>query len=90
MDALNFARWQFGITTAYHFLFVPLSIGLVFLVAVMQTLWIRTRDHDCVGFAGLAERAATAPYIVWLALLAIYAVRLTRTQPAIQSRSEVV
>src|ERR1051325_9758136 len=46
MDALTFARWQFGITTVYHFFFVPLSIGLVFLVAVMQTLWLRTRDRD--------------------------------------------
>jgi cytochrome d ubiquinol oxidase subunit I len=46
MDALTFARWQFGITTVYHFLFVPLSIGLVFLVAVMQTLWLRTRERD--------------------------------------------
>ena len=43
MDALDLARWQFGITTVYHFLFVPLTIGLVFLVAVMQTLWMSTR-----------------------------------------------
>ena len=28
MDALDLARWQFGITTVYHFLFVPLTIGL--------------------------------------------------------------
>ena len=35
-------RWQFGITTVYHFLFVPLSIGLAFLVAVMQTIYYRT------------------------------------------------
>ena len=27
MDALALARWQFGITTVYHFLFVPLTIG---------------------------------------------------------------
>jgi cytochrome d ubiquinol oxidase subunit I len=46
MDALTFARWQFGATTVYHFFFVPLTIGLVFLVAVMQTLWLRTRDRD--------------------------------------------
>jgi len=46
MDALTFARWQFGITTVYHFLFVPLTIGLAFLVAVMQTLWVRTRERD--------------------------------------------
>jgi cytochrome bd ubiquinol oxidase subunit I len=35
-------RWQFGITTVYHFLLVPLSIGLAFLVAVMQTIYYRT------------------------------------------------
>jgi cytochrome d ubiquinol oxidase subunit I len=42
MDALDIARWQFGITTVYHFIFVPLTIGLSFLVAGMQTAWVRT------------------------------------------------
>jgi cytochrome d ubiquinol oxidase subunit I len=42
MDALDLARWQFGITTVYHFLFVPLTIGLSFLVAGLQTAWVRT------------------------------------------------
>ncbi|MQA98445.1 MAG: cytochrome ubiquinol oxidase subunit I [Streptosporangiales bacterium] len=42
MDALDLARWQFGITTVYHFLFVPLTIGLSVLVAGMQTAWYRT------------------------------------------------
>jgi cytochrome d ubiquinol oxidase subunit I len=36
------ARWQFGITTVYHFLFVPLTIGLAFSVAGFQTAWYRT------------------------------------------------
>jgi len=44
MDALIAARWQFGITTIYHFLFVPLTIGLSVIVAVLETLWIRRRD----------------------------------------------
>src|SRR5512140_3451911 len=40
------ARWQFGITTVYHFLFVPLTIGLAFSVAGFQTAWYRTgRDQ---------------------------------------------
>ncbi len=42
MDALDLARWQFGITTVYHFLFVPLTIGLSLLVAGLQTAWVRT------------------------------------------------
>ncbi|UJP39468.1 cytochrome ubiquinol oxidase subunit I [Cellulomonas palmilytica] len=45
MDALDLARWQFGITTVYHFIFVPLTIGLSPLVAIMQTIWYRTGDE---------------------------------------------
>jgi cytochrome d ubiquinol oxidase subunit I len=42
MNALDLARWQFGVTTVYHFLFVPLTISLVFIVAGFQTAWFRT------------------------------------------------
>ena len=42
MEALEIARWQFGITTVYHFMMVPLTIGLGLVVAVMQTMWHRT------------------------------------------------
>ena len=42
MEALDLARWQFGVTTVYHFLFVPLTIGLAALVAAMETAWLRT------------------------------------------------
>jgi len=42
MEALDLARWQFGITTVYHFLFVPLTIGGAFFVAGFQTAWVRT------------------------------------------------
>ncbi|GAA4700385.1 cytochrome d ubiquinol oxidase subunit I [Promicromonospora umidemergens] len=45
MEALDLARWQFGITTVYHFIFVPLTIGLAPLVAVMQTAWVRTGNE---------------------------------------------
>lgn len=42
MDVVDVSRWQFGITTVYHFIFVPLTIGLAPLVALMQTLWVVT------------------------------------------------
>ncbi|QBS42749.1 cytochrome ubiquinol oxidase subunit I [Nocardia sp. CS682] len=46
MNALDISRWQFGITTVYHFLLVPLTIGLAPLVAAMQTAWVITgKDH---------------------------------------------
>ncbi|GAA4148172.1 cytochrome ubiquinol oxidase subunit I [Leifsonia shinshuensis] len=42
LDPLLLARWQFGLTTIYHFLFVPLTIGLVTVVAIFQTAWYRS------------------------------------------------
>jgi cytochrome d ubiquinol oxidase subunit I len=45
MDELLLARWQFGITSTYHFLFVPLTLGLSILVAVMETLYVRTDNE---------------------------------------------
>jgi cytochrome d ubiquinol oxidase subunit I len=42
MDTLDVSRWQFGITTVYHFIFVPLTIGLAPIVAGMQTAWVLT------------------------------------------------
>lgn len=45
MDPVDIGRWQFGITTVYHFLMVPLTIGLGLVVALMQTMWYRTKDE---------------------------------------------
>jgi cytochrome bd ubiquinol oxidase subunit I len=44
-DALDLARWQFALTTLYHFIFVPLTLGLAPFVAVMQTIWHRSGDE---------------------------------------------
>jgi cytochrome d ubiquinol oxidase subunit I len=46
VGALDLARWQFGITTVYHFIFVPLTIGLSPLVALLQTFWVRTGKDE--------------------------------------------
>ncbi|HEX5121259.1 MAG TPA: cytochrome ubiquinol oxidase subunit I [Pseudonocardiaceae bacterium] len=39
--ALDLSRWQFAMTSIYHFLFVPVTIGLAFLTALLQTAWHR-------------------------------------------------
>ncbi|GER90680.1 cytochrome ubiquinol oxidase subunit I [Dictyobacter vulcani] len=44
MDTLLLARWQFAITTVYHFFFVPLTLGLVLLVAIMETIYVRSHN----------------------------------------------
>lgn len=46
ISTLSLARWQFAITTVYHFLFVPLTIGLGFLVACLQTAAYRKNDPE--------------------------------------------
>ncbi|MET4780251.1 cytochrome ubiquinol oxidase subunit I [Glaciihabitans sp. UYNi722] len=55
LDPLLIARWQFGITTVYHFWMVPLTLGLGPIVAVMQMMWHRTgneRYYRMVKFWG--------------------------------------
>src|SRR5664280_1614578 len=42
MGSDTIARWQFGITTVYHYFFVPVTIALSLLVAILQTQWYRT------------------------------------------------
>ena len=45
VSTVDLARAQFATTSLYHFLFVPLTLGLAPLVAVMQTLWHRSGDE---------------------------------------------
>ena len=44
MDPLLLARLQFAITTVYHFFFVPLTLGLSILIAIMETRYVVTGD----------------------------------------------
>ena len=45
-DILDIARWQFGIVTIYHFFFVPLTIGLSLIIAMMETIWLVTKTQE--------------------------------------------
>ena len=45
MDVLFLSRLQFAATTMFHFLFVPLTLGLSILVAYMETRYVRTGDE---------------------------------------------
>ncbi len=42
MTNVDLARWQFAFTTINHFLFIPITIGLAFLTALLQTAWHRS------------------------------------------------
>ncbi len=44
MDVVDIARWQFGVITVYHFLFVPITIGLSAIIAGYETAWVRTHN----------------------------------------------
>jgi cytochrome d ubiquinol oxidase subunit I len=46
MDVVMLSRLQFAAATMFHFLFVPLTLGLVVLVAIMETIYVRTGDED--------------------------------------------
>jgi cytochrome d ubiquinol oxidase subunit I len=45
MDVVALGRWQFALTTVYHFFFVPLTLGLSILVAILETVYVRTGNE---------------------------------------------
>jgi cytochrome d ubiquinol oxidase subunit I len=51
MDAVMLSRLQFAVATYFHFLFVPLTLGLSLLVAIMETQYVRTGDEECKRMA---------------------------------------
>lgn len=46
MDTLMLSRLQFASATFFHFLFVPLTLGLSILIAIMETIYVRTGDEE--------------------------------------------
>src|SRR6202021_1695153 len=55
MDLVELSRLQFALTALYHFLFVPLTLGLSILLGIMETVWIMTGRNiwrDMVKFWG--------------------------------------
>src|ERR1700692_4556625 len=46
MTNVDLARWQFALTTINHFFFVPVTIGLAFLTALLQTSWHRSGREE--------------------------------------------
>jgi len=45
METVALARWQFAITTIYHWFFVPLTLGLSLLIAILETRYVRSGDE---------------------------------------------
>lgn len=43
---VEWSRWQFAMTAIYHYMFVPLTLGLAFLIAIMETMWVRTNNDE--------------------------------------------
>jgi len=42
-DVVGLSRLQFALTALYHFLFVPLTLGLAFMLAIMESVYVMTR-----------------------------------------------
>src|SRR5699024_7950341 len=45
MDIVTLGRFQFAMTTIFHFFFVPFSIGTAFVVAIMETLYVTKKEN---------------------------------------------
>ncbi len=42
LDVVDLSRLQFALTALYHFIFVPLTLGLSFVLVIMETIYVKT------------------------------------------------
>jgi hypothetical protein len=83
MDGLILSRWQFGVTTIYHFFFVSLTLGLFILVALTETLYVRRGDESYKRMAQFWGKL----FLINFAMVVVTGiVRHMRLQPAAQER----
>ncbi|GAA3603750.1 cytochrome ubiquinol oxidase subunit I [Marihabitans asiaticum] len=66
MDVLDLARWQFAITTVYHFFFVPITIGMSALVAWFHTRWLIKRNPEDMRLAKFFGKLFTINFALGL------------------------
>ena len=45
LATVELSRWQFALTALYHFLFVPLTLGLSFMLVIMESVYVLTRQE---------------------------------------------
>ena len=62
LQTVDWSRAQFAMTAIYHWLFVPLTLGLGFILAIMETLYVRTGDDHFLKVSfPVVSRATFAP-----------------------------
>ena len=67
MDIVDLSRLQFAFTAAYHYLFVPLSIGVGLIMAIFQTKAHKTKSPKDIAFAQFWVRLFTVTFAVGVA-----------------------
>ncbi len=65
MDVLGLSQSQFAITTVYHFFFVPLTLGLSVLVAIMETLYVPIRKCDIQTNGTILGKTYSSSTLPW-------------------------
>ena len=46
LASVDWSRAQFALTALYHFLFVPLTLGLSFIIAFMETIYVKSKNEE--------------------------------------------
>jgi cytochrome d ubiquinol oxidase subunit I len=67
LDTVDIARWQFAITTVYHYFFVPVTIGLSAIVAGMQVAWLRTDNPEYLRLTKFFGKLFTINFAIGVA-----------------------
>lgn len=64
---VEWSRWQFAMTAIYHYMFVPLTLGLSFLLAIMETMWVRTGKAEWLNATKFWMKLFTINFAIGIA-----------------------
>lgn len=64
MDTLLLSRLQFAVATYFHFIFVPLTLGLSILIAIMETLYVKKKEPEYLAMARFWGRIFIINFVV--------------------------
>jgi cytochrome d ubiquinol oxidase subunit I len=67
MDAVFLARLQFGLTAGFHFLFPPTTLGLSFIVLILETLYLRTKNEAAKDLSAYLVKVLGAVFVMGVA-----------------------
>lgn len=70
-ELVNWSRAQFALTAMYHWMFVPLTLGTTFMIAIMETIYVKTQDEKWKEITKFWMKLFGINFTIWMLLISV-------------------